>query len=911
LLGVILSLLALAAALWLCFGLADSFAAFESTARLQITRILVAGCALAGLTAALLALRVSATTAAARADQVLADPRQPAKASLSLDPESAPTPLARYLVDRARSASLTQLESIPTRKLIPWRIIAIPSFTLLVFAAIAAGIYFAAPGPFATVSSRLLHPSQDLPPHSPFKFKITPENPATTYGGEILLTATITGGTPTQAVECLIRNPRSSEILRLPAYRESPTRFSRKLDGLTEPILVAFAIGKARSTWQPVELLLQPNILSGLVRISPPEYTGLAPAEFPLDTNEISAVEGSTITLELTSNRPLGSGTLVFTPHPIPGAETPPITTEATLPASSTAAFTWTSTRSGRIAATLRDVRGTPTAQPLDLAFRALPDMPPSVGLHSPPPLMLATPRAIIPISGRAEDDFALSKVRFLRTLAGFRDRAQVIAPSLQEKSFEFTEKLDLDELGLEAGQTIEISMEASDHNPSLLGQGSSEISRIQIISEDQYAAYIRSKTTLEHFSTRFRAAREALDAAREALEELDQAAADQKQKADPKALADAVERAAEAQKKAAELLGKIAGDFPAFELEKRLQDLAAEQAEELKNNAEDLENLELDPPPDIDELREKIAEMLERLGQQEQQEQQLNQDLAQVEQAGQILEMAAKFRQIYEAQVSIAKRFGTIVGELRQGEDRNRRLLPSLGETQEKNRQSLDEFKAELRRRLDALPEDAHENLAPLIDSANQFLLELENAAPETLMDAAAANGRAGQAGDAFTNAERARALLERLLSEPEPFPQAAQGQAPQFNVPNPDLNDTLQQLLEGLLNQNRGQGNGNQPGGQGGGPGGLGGQGNPGDGFPMDLPVVGPDRMQFDPSAANAGGKSGGDGPGTAAPPLPESAETSILPTDPTRSGQATLPSPESIPEPYRDAVKKFLTP
>ena len=78
--------------------------------------------------------------------------------------------------------------------------------------------------------------------------------------------------------------------------------------------------------------------------------------------------------------------------------------------------------------------------------------------------------------------------------------------------------------------------------------------------------------------------------------------------------------------------------------------------------------------------------------------------------------------------------------------------------------------------------------------------------------MDAAAKHGKAGEAMDAFTNAERARALLERLMSEPEPFAQAAKGQAPQFDIPRPDVNKTLKQLLEGLL----GQGQGNQPGGR-----------------------------------------------------------------------------------------------
>lgn len=914
LLGALLILLALVEFLWLAFGLADAAAAFEPGTRTALTTVLLVTCGSALLVALLRAFRVPAAAAAAAADAALANPRQPAAAALSLaspvlsqrglssPPVSSLTPLAQLLTARTLDSAAAMLAALPSKLLIPWRFLNVAGLALLTPLLVIGILNWAQPAAFATVARRLLHPGTDIPPFSKLVFVITPDHPATVYGGELLITAEISGEALAHPVECLIRQSRSGEILKLPAFRESPSRFSRKLDTLTEPIEVAFAVGRARSSWVPVEILLEPNILGGIVRLTPPAYTGLPATEFPLDTNEIAAVEGSTVTLELTSNRPLGSAALVFTPAAIPGQEPVPQRIEGTLPASQTASFKWTATRSGRIAATLRDLRGTPSARPLDLAFRATPDLPPSVVLSAPPAMMLATPKSIIPVTGRAQDDFALSKVHFVRTLAGFRDRAFLVAPALRELAYEFSAKLDLDELGLEPGQVIELMLDAADHNPSLLGQGSSEISRIQIISEDQYAQYIRSKTTLDQFASRFQAAKAAIDQAREALEKLQQTT----EKNDPEATKQAAEAAAKAHQKAAELLDKIADDFPAFELEKRLQDLARKQADDLRGNLDPLKNL--DPNAPKEEQQKAIQEMLDRLGRQQPQADELKQDLAQVAQAGQLLEMAAKFRQIYESQVNLAKRFGTIVEELRHGIDQNRRLLPSLADTQEKNRKALDAFKTELQRRLDALPND-DETLAPLIDSASQFLNELTEAAPETLMDAATKDGRAGDAGQAFANAERARALLERLLNEPEPFQQAAKGQAPQFNVPRPDVNQNLAQLLEGLLGQNPGQGQGDQPGGQGQGPGGIGAAG-PASGYSMNLPVVGPDRMQFPTPSPNGGGNRG-DGKTPTPQSLPETAETgTIKPTD-TRQGQSSAVSPESIPEPYREAVKRFLTP
>jgi hypothetical protein len=437
--------------------------------------------------------------------------------------------------------------------------------------------------------------------------------------------------------------------------------------------------------------------------------------------------------------------------------------------------------------------------------------------------------------------------------------------------------------------------LEASDHNPSLLGRTASEISKIQIISEDQYAEYIRAKTTIAQFSARFQATRDALDRARKALENLDQA----NQRNDPQAAAEALQQACKAHEDAIELLDNIAQDFPAFELEKRLQELAEKQANDLRENLQGLEN--------ADDAA--IDEMLKRLGKHQQQADQLEEDVALTKDAAQLLEMAAKFRQVYENQKSLAKRFGTIVDEFRHGNNQNRRLLPSLADGQRKNREALDEFKLELKKRLEAL-QNADPLLDPLSNSAAQFLTDLEAAAPETLMDAATEHGKTGKANEAFTNADLARELLERLLSNPAPFPEAAMGKAPKFEVPRLDVNQNIEQMLKSLLGQNPGAPGTDGTTGEGQGHGGFGPGGVAMNGIPMDVPVVGPERLQFDPlSSASDGG--GGEGKAGAVAPLPENAEAGTLKPTETRQGESATFSPESIPEPYREAVKRYFTP
>ena len=885
--------------LWAAFGLGDAFAAFEPAARVAITKVLLGLVAVSGSILLLRALQVDRATAAAKADEALADPRQSASSGLSLPEKSEHSPLSEYLTRRTLDEAANNLAAIPASKIFPWRCVAKVAVILLVMAGIAFGLKISAPAAFSTVTSRLLHPGDDIPPYSPLVFKISPANPACLYGGTLDLTAEITGAALEHPVQCLVKQARTGEVLRLPAFRESSTRYSRKLDGLTEPVEIAFACGKARSRWLKVEILLEPRILAGTVHLTPPAHTGLTETSFALDTNEIAAIEGSSVTLELTSNRPLAAGSLALTPAAAPGVEAKATSYLATLTAPQRVSFTWTAVQSGKISANVSDLRGTSAASPLELTMRMMPDQAPVVELTSPPRQLLATPKSIIPVSGTASDDFALSKLQFVRTLAGFRDRIRVVAPALHQKAYAFEDKLDLDALGLEAGQTIELMLEATDHNPSLLGSASSEISRIRIISEDQYAEYIRAKTTIAQFAARFQAARDAMDQARKALEKLKDAL----DKNDAPAAAKALDEARKAHRDAADLLDKIADDFPAFELEKRLQELAEQQAEDLRANLDALEKLD----PAGDDAGAEVEKLLEKLGQRKQQEQQLDEDVALARKAASILEMAAKFRQIYENQVSLAKRFGSIVEEFRHGDDHSRRLLPSLADTQTHNRGALMDFKTELHRRLDAA--DDEPLLESLVASATQFLTDLDAAAPETLMDAAAGHAKAGEATDAYANAELARAQLERLLSKPDEFPKAAMGDAPEFKVPHPDVNATIEEMLKALLGQNPGGQGSPQAGGEGAqGPGGFGGQGVAGGGFPMDLPVIGPERLQFEPAPGLADGGNGRTGP---IPPLPETAETGTLENSGDRHGKSSSVSLESIPEPYREAVKRFFTP
>jgi len=888
---------AAALAIALALGLLDARFGFETTARRPLVGVALAAAIALALAAAIVALRLPRQRAAALADRLSPSGREPGSTGLALAGATPETPLARHLVERALADARAAIEAIPPRRLRPKRALRLAALALLLALAPLLALRLATPEAFDRVAERLLHPARELPPWSPLDFELEPGTPRALYGGELELAATVTGAPLEAPVECLVRVAGRDPIQRLPTFRESEQRFSRKLESLTEPVEVAFAVGRARSPWTPVEILLQPKVLGGRVIIDPPAHVEREPAEMPLDSNQIAALEGATLTLELHSNRPLSTHPLHLDP-PASGEQTPAAREiEGELVAADRIAYRWTVATGGTLTATLHDVRGTPAAAPLELSLRAVPDAAPVVELNSPPRMMLATPDTRIPLEGRAEDDHGLARLRLVRTLQGFRDRARVIAPSLRQKSYEFDSQLELGRLGVEPGQTLELYLEAADHNPSLLGQGASPLSRVRVISEDEYATLLRNRTTLEEFGARFNAIARELKAARESLEALRDAA-------DAEAAADAAGQAAAAQRRAAELFEKLAADFPAYEVDERLADLARAKAAALRANLEQLDGFD----PQAPGRAEAVAEMLDRLGQREQAMQQLLADGESLKQAGAVLEMAARFRQIYDNQASVTERLRTLAREIARGVDDNRRLLPSLARTQEKNREALDRFAEELRRRAEAIEDP---ELAPLRQSALDFLQRLALADPNSVMDLASESARLGESNDAYVSAELARSQLESLMQPPDAFCAACRGASPTFGFGSPDLDATLAQLLEAMMCQNPGAQPNQGTGGGGFGLGGTGPTGNAQPGFAtLDIPVLGPERMRFDPASLGAESQPG-EGRGNVAGGTAELAENETL--DPVEQPRETRATPDlrEVPDDYRDAIRTYFTP
>ena len=840
-------------------------------------------------------------TTARRVDEALGSSRGVvlSAADLAADPDAPASGLGKMLRDRAIAKAAQAMSTVPAAGRLPvrdLRRLGITAFALALALIILAAIF---PGPLGTSLRRLLRPGADIPPYSPYSFHAKESAPRVHYGEDILLAVDVGGPAVDDAVWAQVRDPATGMISRARCFRgSSGTEFTHRMEKVVSPVEVSFALGKARSKWIPVEVLYQPKISTADVEITPPAYTGLPPDRFPLGSKELRALEGSRIALRLTSNRHLSKGQVAITPVNERLKDLLGEVVEATAPATREITFVWTLRATARLKVDIADIRGTYSASPLEVTQTSLADNPPAADILQPPPMSLATPKSVLPLEIHGEDDIGLGRVSFVRSLVGFRDRSEPLADGILPREFAHKESLDLSQLGARPGDVLEFYAEAADRNPSLLGITTSGVSRVQIISEEEYAAIIRARTSVDEFTARYQAAMDALQQAREAVEAMEKAA----RSGDPEATAKATKTAEAALENALRTMDQIAKDFPAFELEKDLAGAAAKAAQPIKDAQMAVQAL--GPNPDPAKAAEAARQAMEKLGAAQAPVEKAQQDAALVAKAGKVLELAAELREIHANQRSLADRMITLAKQLASGEDANAAQLEGLSRLQKDNAERLRQTAAELKKRAADLP--------PELDSfkadVDGFSTALENAQIDTMMDEAAKGAAGGRSHEAAANAQLAFQSLDLLFQGGNGMASACRGgQDLRFDL-RQSLSDTLQQMMQALGAK---PGQGGKPGsGPGMGQGGMG-MGGTGSGSSMpgpNIPAYGPPRSSLQAAGQGRGGSargsSGRGGKGSGPEVVGGQSEL-----DATRAESTPPPPAERVPEKYREAVKRYF--
>ena len=884
-----LRLLRSAVLLFAGYVLLDYVLAFSTPALLGLNGLLLAAVAFLLVWEVISAVGVTREETALKADQLAGNRRQPVLTALELQASASGDAMGSFLVDRAMGEATQALRAMPLRHSLPWPELQRQFLRLCLAAGLLAALLTVNVPAAQTVLARIRQPQAEIPPYSPYQFTITPGTPRVLYGGAVDLRVQVAGGPLRQGVELWTR--QGGEINRTPCFREGEAVFSQRLERVIDPVEFCFVMGRARSEWRRVEVLMQPKVSMVKLRVEPPAYTQIAAREFVLGEDNFAGYRGSKARLQLTSNRPLAKGALTVTPLDGIG-ETRLVTAERA--GEHSLAFAWDIRQPAKLEIRIEDARGTAIAEPLRLTQKLIPDVPPEVAIHTPPAYSLATPSSLVPVKGSANDDLALRSVDLVRTVVGFRDRTSGLGPVLPEKRHEFARDLNLRQLGVLPGQVIELYFEARDFNPDRTGIGGSDIVRIEIINEAEYAEMIRANETLEQFLARYYVVQEQLAAFNAAVEGLDKELASPQP--DAKEIDALLDQARKANQDLREFAGKLAGEFHAYEMEAAFAKQMEEMAERLQGQSVLLQGQKAGNPL----LPEVVKRLMTEL---EAEQRRLREEVAEAEEAaqvGRLMEQAAAFMQLLTRQRQVVRQ----LQRFDPPTDKDAAEVGYYGKQQAAVREELKELLRNLPEMAKGLPPS--EEYEKLRQDSLEFARQLEATEADKLMGEAVTATTNQDGPKAHRAARLALERLEALLKQRGDgncqFAGLCQG-GMKFS-PREEMRNTLQQMLQSMMSGGR------KPGERGMRNGGGGGPGDGADGYwvpsqtRLNTPMFGPARMSFKP-----GGVHGGTGRGGVGGQAIGAGTRETLGGAKDKPVQAGARSPELAPTKYRDAVKRYF--
>lgn len=142
----------------------------------------------------------------------------------------------------------------------------------------------------------------------------------------------------------------------------------------------------------------------------------------------------------------------------------------------------------------MRDTGGLDSAENRRGRFNILPDQPPRLFVLEPGKDAVATPTTRVPVRVQATDDYAVTRVGWLRGFNRSTERPLNMKLTLQggPQAVEAAGAFELAKLGVRPGDVIDYYFEAADNNPKGPNVVFSRPFRLEIISPEQYEAMLR-----------------------------------------------------------------------------------------------------------------------------------------------------------------------------------------------------------------------------------------------------------------------------------------------------------------------------------------------------------------------------------------------------------------------------------
>lgn len=381
-----------------------------------------------------------------------------------------------------------------------------------------AGLFIAmsviSPRLITTVLHRFLHPFSDLPPFSLTQINVEPGDATVKYGDGLGITISIKGPNPGSLSLKVVDTVTETETA-LPLYASPDGIYEQQLEHLTQNVRYYVAGRRARSPLFNITVERTPLIETQQAQFEYPSYTRLPKETRYIGVDGMSAYAGSKISVLLSANQPVRDGVLTLPGGGeasfVPGGDPRTVVAE------------FTAGQEGEISAFIRTPDGH-ESQAWKSKIVIKEDRGPEIILVEPGREALATPNARIPLVMEARDDLGVAAIALFRNLNTSRDhRRSVITEPPPRILVRVADKLDLKDLGVHAGDRIQLYATATDSNPDKPKTISSPIHTLQIISEEDYNNLQRQEMTATELREQYQVWLENMDRLLEFAEDLDE----------------------------------------------------------------------------------------------------------------------------------------------------------------------------------------------------------------------------------------------------------------------------------------------------------------------------------------------------------------------------------------------------
>ncbi|MBK1833070.1 DUF4175 family protein [Roseibacillus ishigakijimensis] len=599
---------------------------------------------------------------------------------------------------------------------------------------------------------RFLHPHGDHPPLSFTWLEISKPNHdglEVVYGESTRIEVKAKGHLPEELFLRVQPRDGSRRPREIPLSTRGDGLYLAVLEDVQAPLVLTAHTPNERSLSKQRHLavLLNPRIEDAQVTITPPAYTGLPAREQPFRFTTLQALQGSTLTFAVQSNRPLGTGELTLTTSegasdsqelkPLPGGKT------------STAVATLTVRESGRFHFALRDEEGRPAEDTAHSSLTVSEDLPPSLSFSQPQEDSFVVENHELLIEVAASDDYGLRTLRLLpavddQPLAALSEDFSGVGPRREQ----FRRTIQLNQLGARPGQVITFFAEAIDNcpDPHLTR---TEMRRLEVISEEQYQQFLRRQADVAQIAGAYEQLLDQLhsqlreqERLAEKLEKLAQREAQgelsEAEKKEWNQLQEAQEALNEQLRETARGMEEMAGQTPVYDFEENLHQHLREMAQAITQSAaqNDQDNA---AARDARDSAQAAREQLARLGQEQQQgEEAIREPLADLAALHELIKDVNEFKALYEEQKTLAEQTARFENQPELS-PADRLSLQEMAGRQREVATRLQDLQEKLRRHAGAAEEDfpkasqsareladaiGHHNLPPLGRESSQSML-------------------------------------------------------------------------------------------------------------------------------------------------------------------------------------------